>query len=67
MSVTVDCPHCDRSLKVSESLDGQEVKCPGCKKRLVVRFDPTAKGTTTSIPPAPASPFDPLASCRQGC
>ena len=65
MSATFQCPHCNRTLKVNESLDGKDVKCPGCKSVLTVRLTPDKSGTTTSIPPTPATPFDPDESAEK--
>lgn len=46
MSDVIQCPHCERKLKVPETLRNQAVKCPTCG----------ATFTATGTPPPPAPP-----------
>src|ERR1022692_866331 len=47
MSVPVKCPHCTKSLSISDSSQGKKIRCPGCKglftaeQRSVVAVDRT--------------------------
>jgi phage FluMu protein Com len=59
MMHTVQCPHCDHSLIISETVDGSEIKCPGCKKILRLRFKPTTDTLTASKASSPPVPFEP--------
>jgi predicted Zn finger-like uncharacterized protein len=47
MSIIIDCPSCQRKLRVSEQLQGQAVKCPTCG----ATFD------SVNVPPSPPLPF----------
>ena len=53
MSITFNCPHCQRPLKVKDELAGKKVKCPGCGKPVAV---PQAAATLASgVKPPTAS------------
>src|SRR5262249_51556361 len=50
-SVIIDCPSCNRKLRVADDLVGKEVKCPTCRST----FQATAGPRTGQITPAPES------------
>ena len=39
MAIQVECPYCGKETKVRDELDGKRIKCPGCKKPIVVGQD----------------------------
>jgi|GEM_PF-6813584 hypothetical protein len=40
MKIQIQCPHCEKTLKVEKELSGRKVKCPGCKSPFVVNLEP---------------------------
>jgi hypothetical protein len=64
MADVIICPHCDKKLRVPESLIGKKVKCPGCAKTFTADAVIEEGGgapdeqerVTTSRKPKPAAP-----------
>jgi hypothetical protein len=54
MATIINCPDCDRSLKVPDELLGKKVKCPGCG----VTFTAAGKRAAPEPPPARRSARD---------
>jgi len=52
----VKCPHCDKSIRVPESMLGRAAKCPGCGGELQIPARPKPK-PTVSPPPKPSAPI----------
>src|SRR6266567_2368971 len=52
MATIVDCPSCDRKLRVPDELLGEKVKCPTCGGT----FDAVLPGSAAPAPPPPAPP-----------
>src|ERR1700677_750496 len=50
MTLRIQCNHCQKALKVPESLCGKAIRCPHCQQ--VTRV-PEAKTRTTEVPPKP--------------
>lgn len=48
----IQCPHCERKLKVPETLRNQAVKCPTCGET----FTASASAETSPPPPVPPRP-----------
>ncbi len=49
MSISVQCPGCEKKLKAKDELVGKRVKCPGCGELLVVpRVPPASLQTSTT-------------------
>jgi hypothetical protein len=41
MSITFNCPHCRKPLKVKDELAGKKAKCPGCQKVIAIPASPS--------------------------
>jgi predicted Zn finger-like uncharacterized protein len=53
MPLTIQCPHCQRSLNVPDEAAGKMVRCPACQEAFAVA-QPTP--TVTPAPPEPTAP-----------
>jgi len=58
MSISVQCPGCEKKLKAKDELAGKRVKCPGCGQLLVVPRVPSAalQAITTSTAASKSAP-----------
>ena len=65
MSFTMDCPHCKRSLNVTEKAAGKTVPCPGCGQPVAVPQGApppcTVRGAQPVVPPLPLAQATPVA------
>jgi hypothetical protein len=34
----INCPHCDKVVRVGSEMDGKKARCPGCRQRFLIRF-----------------------------
>lgn len=54
MSISAQCPNCDKKLKAKDELAGKRIKCPGCGQVLSVPAAPTPSEPKAAEPaPAP--------------
>jgi hypothetical protein len=75
MSIKFNCPHCQKSLKVSTEVAGKRAKCPGCGQ--IVRIpqidnppadvEALAASTLTEAPAQPAAPAAPAKTIKFNC
>jgi hypothetical protein len=49
MSISAQCPGCERKLKAKDKLAGERVKCPGCGQFLVLPRARSSNPTTPSL------------------
>src|ERR1700674_5512656 len=61
MPEIIQCPQCDRKLKVPEDLLGKNVKCPTCG----ATFTAAAAGGAPAAPPPPVEEEAPRPSSRR--
>ncbi len=64
MSITITCPHCAAKGNVPDTMVGQNVRCPKCKKTFLIEAPPeepvrsNVRATAPQSAPPPASSFD---------
>jgi len=56
MPELVTCPSCGFKTRMSESLLGRHVRCPGCDQRFVAQGEPEPSSKPSRPPPVPAPP-----------
>ena len=54
MSISVQCPGCEKKLKVKDELAGKRVKCPNCAQVVVVPSVRSASLQSTAPNPSPS-------------
>src|SRR5262249_5719676 len=56
MSIRFNCPHCQKSLKVSAELAGRRARCPGCKQAIAIpTLDPVVSAEVEDLAAAALS------------
>jgi predicted Zn finger-like uncharacterized protein len=69
MSITIDCPSCNRKLRVPDDLLGKKVKCPTCGTTFTAGGDAAPPPPAEEELPAPAParrPAPPPDECDEG-
>ena len=58
MSISVQCPGCEKKLKAKDNLAGKQVKCPGCGQIPVLRRAQSSflQANSTTPPPKKSAP-----------
>lgn len=51
MSISLQCPHCQKKLKTRDELAGKRVKCPGCGQNIPVPLENPPEQTKATPPP----------------
>jgi predicted Zn finger-like uncharacterized protein len=64
MSLIIDCPSCQRKLRVPDTLLGHSVKCPTCTTTFTAQSSPASDSAPPPAPAAPPAPSLPVPSER---
>ena len=58
MAIIIQCPSCNRNLKVPEHLDGKLVKCPSCQEQFTARVSAGADQQEPPKEPQPRQEYE---------
>jgi hypothetical protein len=59
MPLIINCPQCQRQLRLPESYQGTQVKCPSCGSAFTAPMAEEAQPPPTTVPPFPVQPPPP--------